>query len=214
LKRGQRSKEKLSLLIDQLWLPFSEVSTSAIPLNVKTISQEEMNAFTGVGANFYFTTGLLKKTKSLNSLVFVACHELGHFYHRHVLRRSSRVIIMNLLFRMVGLGSLGDSLIGVGSEALSLKFSRDDELEADTFALDCQQKYLGHVAGFDEFFISIEKNESKYLSFISTHPKSAARIQELKLQAIAKGFSLEGEIIPWSYEAKEAKASENETEAP
>jgi len=115
---------------------------------------------------------------------------------------------------MVGLGSLGDSLIGVGSEALSLKFSRDDELEADTFALDCQQKYLGHVAGFDEFFISIEKNESKYLSFISTHPKSAARIQELKLQAIAKGFSLEGEIIPWSYEAKEAKASENETEAP
>jgi predicted Zn-dependent protease len=196
-------EKKLSNLMSKLWAPYSEEVQANFSIDI--MAEKDMNAFTGVGAKFYFTTGLLDKTKSLNSLGFVICHELGHFYHRHVLRQSGRKIMTSLFLSLVGLGDMSEGLIGAGSAALSLKFSRDDERQADSFALDCQQKFFGHVNGFDEFFININKSEGAIPAFMSTHPKSLARIEELKITAIERGYSLEGELTEW-----QPNESENE----
>ncbi len=190
--KNSAREEKLHELLEKLWLPFGEGKT--VHFKVGIMPQKELNAFTGIGGQFYFTDGLMDKNLSLNGLGFVACHELGHFFHRHVLKASARGLLMNLLLKFIGLGGVGETLIDTSSEIFSLKFSRDAERAADSFALDCQQKFFGHVNGLDEFFINIQKNEGMAVSFLSSHPKMQERIEELKLQAVKKGYSLEGEL--------------------
>jgi hypothetical protein len=196
------SEKELLKLLDQLWLPFSDhtllesEASNKLNFKVELLPQSEINAFTGLGGQFYFTRGLIDSSDSLNGLAFVACHELGHFFHRHVLKGSGRNLLMTLLFRLVGLGGIGDNLLGAGSQIVSLKFSRDAERQADAFALDCQQKFFGHVEGFDEFFNNTLKREAKSISFLSSHPLTQSRIDEMKLYAIDEGYSLEGELVP------------------
>ena len=114
------------------------------------------NAFAVPGGYIYSTRQLVTLMNNEAELAGVLGHEVGHVAARHSQRREKAAQKNSILGILGAIGSsilLGDSQIGQtlsqgflqGSQLLTLKFSRKQELEADDLGI----QYLGR-AGYDK----------------------------------------------------------------
>ena len=83
----------------------------------------------------------------------------------------------------MGLGDLGNYAARLGGQLLSLRFSRNDESDADLVGLEIAAR-----AGYNpqasvalwEKMGNVTGSNSNGLSFLSTHPSGPERIRELQ----------------------------------
>jgi predicted Zn-dependent protease len=90
--------------------------------------------------------------------------------------------LLSLGAQLFGLGQLGNVAADIGTQLLSLKYSRDDETEADLVGLE-----LGARAGFNpEAAVSLwdkmdrAAGSGSGMAFLSTHPSGPERMRRLK----------------------------------
>jgi predicted Zn-dependent protease len=113
------------------------------------ISNKEFNAFTAPSGLIFIHSGLIEICSSENELVSVIAHEIGHAASRHIADRIDKSAKLNIgtaalmiAALALGQGALSEALI-TGSMAagatMSLKFSRQDEEEADRIAYKLMQ---------------------------------------------------------------------------
>jgi len=153
------------------------------------IDDPVVNAFAAPGGYVYVTRGLLALVSSEAELAAVLGHELGHISARHSVRMMSQLIIVQL-----GLG-LGSALskdfakiagfAGVGIQLLFLKFSRDDERQADALGVDYARNTGYNPAEMVAFFESLQKmgdlsGARPLPGFLSTHPLTKDRIRDVR----------------------------------
>lgn len=197
-------ESQLQALVDELWQPFND-QKDKVQLPVSILQMKAPNAFMGPGGRMTLTTGFLKEAQSENELSFVICHEIGHFYLRHIIQGMSRGIGMQLLLSMIGLESVGGGFLSTGVGLADRSFGREDESKADALGLKCLNNKYGHLNGGDAFFRRMgKKHESipgkKILSYISTHPMSDVRIQDMKSLAKKNNWKFEGTITSLQYD--------------
>lgn len=152
---------------------------------VNLIGSKQINAFCMPGGKIVFYSGLLDTLKlSDDEVAMVMGHEIAHALLEHARERIAK----NQMTRF-GASLLGELLGGgqytgafqVGGSLLSMKFSRDDESEADVAGLD-----LAARAGFDpRAAVSLWQkmaaaNSKAPLEFLSTHPAGGNRIKEIE----------------------------------
>ncbi len=165
-----------------------------INFKVRKSTSLEPNAYTSLGGNFFVTQGLSNMMTTKNSMAFVLCHELGHFYHRHILKSSAFKIGLGLLGTLIGMPFI-ESVF----QLQDLKFSRDNERQADKYALQCMNSSYGHINGYDLFFEQMKKKEGlsqKLFKFFQTHPLSEERLEDLSNYAKKQGYKTSGKLIP------------------
>jgi predicted Zn-dependent protease len=162
----------------------------------------EANAAALPGGTILVTTGLLDQLESENELAFVLGHELGHFKNRDHLRRLGREVVYGLAFAtLAGVG--GDSLPDLATlsrELTARGFDRSQESDADHFGLDLVFKEYAHVGSAWEFFERLATKDlavDALIVYLSTHPASTARIEELKEWARGMGWAQEGPVEPF-----------------
>lgn len=155
------------------------------------IQSEEANAWCMPGGKVAFYTGILPITQDETGIAVVMGHEIAHAVASHSAERMSNGMVANL-----GVSALSTAIgqnpsmtqaiflqsIGIGSELGMLKFSRKHELEADHMGL-----VFMAMAGYDPqqapiFWERMLKNENGQAppEFLSTHPASSTRINQLK----------------------------------
>ncbi|HEV8124956.1 MAG TPA: M48 family metalloprotease [Gemmatimonadales bacterium] len=107
----------------------------ALPWEFHVVDDPAVNAFALPGGFIFVTRGLMTHINSEAELASVVGHEIGHVTARHSVQQISRAQVAQL---GLGLGSILSSdvakVAGVASTGLSLlflKFSRDDESQAD-----------------------------------------------------------------------------------
>ena len=83
-KLPTKTSKELTDFANSLWQPFND---ELVFVDVQTFNFDKENAFISLGGNIKVTTEYLDNVASENDLAFVLCHELGHFYHRHVLKQ-------------------------------------------------------------------------------------------------------------------------------
>ncbi|PID90010.1 MAG: peptidase M48 [Bacteroidetes bacterium] len=157
---------------------------------VYVIDQETLNAFCAPGGYIYFYTGLLKYLDSWDQVAGVMGHEMAHADMRHSTSQLTKRYGMDLLVQVVlGLSNaylpgMAADLAGVavqgGNALAALKFSRNDESEADA----CSVSYLYHTEydarGVAGFFEKMESEGSgQPPEFMSTHPSHEHRIDDI-----------------------------------
>ena len=159
------------------------------------------NAFATVGGHIFIYQGLLELLPNENALTMVIAHEMAHVYHRHPIIALGRGVVIGLLLSAIS-GLSGDYFVGqvvnnAGVITL-LTFNRDQEREADTTALTMIAAHYGHVAGADELFKVMltlqEKDSINVPLFLSTHPLSKERIDNVHQFAAENNWAPSGEI--------------------
>jgi len=143
------------------------------------------NAFAVPGGHIVVTRGLFSSIQSENGLSMILAHEMAHHYERHPLRSTGRGLVVSV-FLLAILGADGSSFLqnflGNTASITNLAFSRQQESDSDTFASALLLKFYGHASGAAEFFQYIKLEEgiaSEIPSFLSTHPSTEGRIENL-----------------------------------
>jgi predicted Zn-dependent protease len=147
------------------------------------------NAFAAPGGYIYVTRGLLALMNSEAELATVLGHELGHVNARHSARQMTRSILFTLGIVIASELSKDLRKIApismVATQLLFLKYSRNDEYQADALGVEYSLK-IGYSAGeMVTFFNSLQrltetKGSTHLPNFLSTHPLTPRRIEKVK----------------------------------
>lgn len=160
---------------------------------------ESLNAFALPGGVIVVNTGLIEATARPEELAGVLAHEVQHVEMRHSLRGMVKNLGLRGLFAFAA-GDLTGSLLGNAAvELTSLKFSRDDESEADQAGFDALVAAGIDPSGMPSFFETMSRQAREApVAFASTHPSSADREAALRerLKAAPKAFTPLG-FRPW-----------------
>ena len=146
------------------------------------VAQDDtLNAFATPGGVIVVHTGLIAATTSAEELAGVLAHEVQHVELRHSLRGMIKEMGLRGLWAFV-MGDFGTTLAGQAAlELTSLRFSRDDELEADERGFDALVAAGIDPAGMPEFFkVMSQKAGGQPPAFLSTHPQSEDRERALR----------------------------------
>ncbi|MFC2166124.1 M48 family metalloprotease [Acidobacteriota bacterium] len=149
-----------------------------------------VNAFAVPGGYVYVTRGILALMNSEAELAVVLGHELGHVNARHSIHRMSE----QMLFQVgLAVGSALNQtfaniagLASTGVQLLFLKYSRDDERQADQLGVEYSRKGKYNPGEMIPFFHSLEElgdlsgGRQSLPGFLSTHPLTSERIQNTK----------------------------------
>lgn len=174
-----------------------------VTLTVHYSDSEQKNAFATLGGNILVHQGLLQTVESENGLAMVLGHEIGHIVHRDPLMTLGRgAVSVGALALLSGFSqtSVANTVFSLSTESLLFSFSRDQEREADAYALTLLKDYYGHQIGADEFFIDIQKmgadafGDTNLTEFFSTHPDTQERIERIQDSIASDQGSQTGEV--------------------
>ncbi|HEY0113253.1 MAG TPA: M48 family metalloprotease [Allosphingosinicella sp.] len=180
----------------------TNIANASNSFRVTTLNSPVMNAFAVPGGYLYITRQLVGLMNDEAELASVLGHEAGHIAARHSSERKRAGILTQLLSIgaavVTGSGQLGQ-LAGQLSQGLFLKYSRDQEFEADELGV----RYIA-AAGYDplasaSFLNSLgaatslesraagRNDERSVPSWARTHPLSADRVSRATAKARATG---------------------------
>ena len=153
---------------------------------VIVLNSKELNAFCMPGGKIAFYTGILDQLKLTDDEVaMVMGHEMAHALREHAREQMGKTSATRmgagLISSLFGLGNMGDALLNMGGQLLTLKFSRGNESEADLVGME-----LAARAGYDpRAGVSLWQKMSAASKgappqWMSTHPSSSTRIQEIQ----------------------------------
>lgn len=153
---------------------------------VNLIASEQINAFCMPGGKIAFYTGILDKLKLTDDeAAMIMGHEMAHALREHARERVAKTqatsLTLSLGAQLLGLGDLGNVAANLGTQLLSLKFSREDESEADLVGLELAAR----AAYLPQASVSLWEKMSAAgggsgPGFLSTHPTGPDRIRQLQ----------------------------------
>ncbi|MFQ5670486.1 MAG: M48 family metalloprotease [Acidobacteriota bacterium] len=167
-----------------------------LPWTFRIVDDSVVNAFALPGGFVYVTRGILAHLGSEAELAAVVGHEIGHVTARHSVNQMSKAKLAGLGLNLgtlvkPGLARFGD-LTNTSLGLLFLKFSRDDESQADELGL----RYMLR-AGYDarpmvEVFDLLDRvshagNGSSVPNWLATHPAPLDRKERAQRQIAARG---------------------------
>jgi predicted Zn-dependent protease len=187
---------------------------------VNLIGSRQINAFCMPGGKIAFFSGILDTLKLTDDEVAqVMGHEIAHALREHGRERigkqrlaSGLTVGASVLSHVLGYGDLGGHLASGAAKLTLLKYSRDDETEADIIGMD-----LAARAGFDpragvELWKKMSAaSKGQPPQWLSTHPSNERRIDEIRahlkdtlpLYAKALGTSV-AELAPYASNSGQA----------
>src|SRR5262249_38485994 len=100
---------------------------------------------------------------------------------------------LSLLLRAIVGADAGEATVpALASELATRGFARDQERDADAFALDLVYAEYGHVRGADAFFRRLPDAHAtlgrRAAAWFATHPVTQARIEALHARAEEMGY--------------------------
>jgi len=168
---------------------------------IGVLNDPRPNALALPGGTIAVTIGLLDQLDTENALAFVIAHEIGHFRNRDHLRMLGRGVALGLLLMTVSGNDAGLVSSGV-IDLTSRSFSRQQETAADTWALEIVDREYGHVAGALGFFEELLRSEatsSRLGSYLTTHPATDNRVEQLEELANERGWETDGRTRPLNW---------------
>ena len=169
------------------------------PYSFDVVNYRELNAFALPGGPIWVHRGTIAAAKTEAQLAGVMAHEVAHIAERHAAKQISKGIVANGLLGLLGAvlddGGKGEAAARIGASVVAqsvfMKFSRDDEREADRVGAQIMERAGWDPHGLAEFMQVLQAEQKRspgsVATFFSSHPSPAGRVRDL--QSVANGKS-------------------------
>ena len=137
-----------------------------------------LNAFCTPGGYIYVYTGLMKFLNAEHELLGVLAHEVAHADRRHSTDQLTKQYGISTLVAII-LGENQNLLADIAVNLINLRFSRNDEREADEYSVRylCPTTYPAD--GSAAFFQKLDGANTPP-EFLSTHPNPDNRVEAIQ----------------------------------
>ena len=154
---------------------------SAPPRELRILNVQMPNAFTFPGGRIVMTRGLIEEAESADEVAGILAHEIQHVEQRHIMSHVIRGAVLTAAWAVTA-GDFTGILVVDPSTAFqiaNLRFSRGDEESADQGAVAMLDAALVPRDGMVRFFERLKSKSDVIPEWLSTHPSSARRAQDL-----------------------------------
>jgi predicted Zn-dependent protease len=160
------------------------------PYSFQVADVKAINAFSLPGGPVWINRGVLRAAGNESQVAGVLAHEIAHIAQRHAAYQLEKTLLARWSLGVLGamLGNAGGAGTAQAAGAMVangvfLKFSRDDEREADRVGLQIMTKAGWDPRGMIELFELLRREAARDPGavevFFSTHPSPEDRIQNL-----------------------------------
>ncbi len=177
----------------------SGLGDSDYDYTIQVIDQTDANAFAIPGGKIFVQTGLIQFCHSPEELAAVLAHEMGHVEKRHTINQLVKQLGVTTL-----IGILTDANGGVvekmSGDLLSKMFSREDESEADDFALHLLERCGIEPTMLGEVFQRMKNEQGDMtgaMNLLSTHPELEERSSKAARFQVDSGFEKRPITLDW-----------------
>ena len=164
------------------------------PYSFAVADYREINAFSLPGGPVWINRGVLHAAANESQVAGVLAHEIAHIAQRHAADQMTKALLARWSLGVLGamLGNTGGAGTAQAAGALVtngvfLKFSRDDERDADRVGLQIMTKAGWDARGMIELFEVLRREAKRDPGavdvFFSSHPSPQDRIAELSTAA-------------------------------
>ena len=164
------------------------------PYTFSVADYREINAFALPGGPVWLHRGVLQAATNESQVAGVLAHEIAHVAQRHAADQLTKAMMTNWGLSALGAilgnsGGAGAAQVAAGllANGVFLKFSRDDEREADEVGLQIMRRAGWDPRGMIELFEILRNEQSRdpgsVAVFFSSHPSPQNRMARLQAQA-------------------------------
>lgn len=151
------------------------------------VDSHEVNAFALPGGFIYVNRGLIERAARLDELAGAIGHEIGHVVRRHSVQQMEKArganVAVSLTCTLTRIcdNNVAQAAIQVGGAALFAKYSRQDEAEADSEAVENVIRAgidpEGIPALFERLLAERRSSPLAIEGFFASHPLEEDRIR-------------------------------------
>lgn len=214
----------INMYVEQIKRKLENQASSVFPLKVTVIESRYADAFSTFGGHIYITTGLIELCKNDSELAGVLAHEIAHVTKRHLTKRLEKEKYINIgkmatvfLGMVIGNQKTTEAIMASGFgalEALSLAYSREDELEADSVGTSILQKAGFSCTGIADFLkrLRMTSKDVGLPQYLLTHPYNEERISRLNALCKKEEEKKEDSFFPYLLKKVEIMNNPSKTE--
>lgn len=186
------------------------------PYSFDVANYREINAFALPGGPVWIHRGALAAAGNESQIAGVLAHEIAHIAQRHAASQMSKGMIASGLLGALGAlvgddrgGRIAQIAGGLAAQGYMLKFSRDDEREADEVGARMMKRAGWNPAGMIEFMQILRaqagRDPGSVQTFLSSHPAPAERVT--RLQAVVRQLGASGTRDSQGFRSAKARLS-------
>jgi predicted Zn-dependent protease len=168
------------------------------PYSFSVANYREINAFALPGGPIWIHRGVMHAATNESQVAGVLAHEIAHVGQRHAADQLTKATVANWGLGLLGAvlgnsGGAGAAQMAAGflANGVFLKFSRDDEREADRVGLQMLTRAGWDARGMVELFEMLrregKRDPSQVEMFFSSHPSPQDRIRQLQADVAKRG---------------------------
>jgi len=190
---GEYKKDNLQAFIVEKGTEMGKISHRPhLEYHFKILDSPVINAFAVPGGYIYLTRGILAQLNNEAELIGIMGHEMGHINARHTVSQQSKqqlgqILLIGGMIASEDFAQYAEYALQ-GMQLLFLRFSRDNEREADRLGVEYSSKISYDAHRMADFFqvlnkMSLASSEGGVPTFLSTHPDPGDRYNSVNQKA-------------------------------
>ena len=183
----------------------SRTSRGDLDWHFYIVNSHQVNAFALPGGFIYVNRGLIESTNRFDELAGVLGHEIGHVIQRHSVKQMQNQqkvgVVAGLACTLTNLcdSQLGQAAVNIGGTAIVARYSRADELQADSEAVENVLRVKIDPEGIPSLFEVLMQQRRSEPSIVegwfSTHPLEESRIVRSRALIAESGADRVGGLL-------------------
>tara|TARA_Y100001970_G_scaffold258688_1_gene338865 strand:+ start:30720 stop:31997 length:1278 start_codon:yes stop_codon:yes gene_type:complete len=176
------------------------------PINISIILDQNPNALVNEKEEIIITSGLITESPDYISLLTVLAHEIGHLEKKHIIKRKNSIKNLQSINQLGNLAIIAGSIISqnpdvvtalamnqVGINNYYLSYSKEQEREADYYAMNTLKKLNLPSKSIIKFLNKLEKNSinkgiNEDFQKFTTHPIFKERYEIMMENEIVNSY--------------------------
>ena len=186
---GKVANAQLQAYVNTVGQAVAAASDRPMPYEYTLVSSDVPNAFALPGGKVFLTAGLMRRMTNEWQLAAVLGHETGHVAARHNVKGMQRQMGVAVLAEIAGhiAGADAGTAAGMATKIVgamvNLKYSRDDEYQADELGTRYMTRAGYNPWGMVELLTVLlnlhDAEPSRLEEMFQTHPLSTKRIAQV-----------------------------------